>query len=115
MTKTIITIVRMAQNLAIKNANKIELDKTISSIDTGHQSCNQSYMTDNFSIAASNAVSKKYIENISTTRDVGSQEGSFTGENNPKDEICATKRTRDVEMGTMTDQSMIDLQKGIIL
>jgi len=111
MAKTIITIVRMIQNVAQKKANRIELDKTISSIDSG----NQSYMSDNFSIANSNVMSRKYIDNISTTKDAGSQEATFPGENTRGKEICSTRATREVELPTMSDRSMMDLQKGIII
>jgi hypothetical protein len=112
VTKSIITIVRMIQNVALTKANRIQLDKTISSIGDG----NQSNISENFSVETMpNVVSRKVIEKSLTTHDVNFSENSFVEQASVKNEITTSKAVREVEMGRLSDQSILSLQRGMVI
>ena len=112
VTKSIITIVRMIQNVALTKANRIQLDKTISSIGDG----NQSNISENFSVETMpNVVSSKVIEKSLTTHDVNFSENSFVEQASVKNEITTSKAVREVEMGRLSDQSILSLQRGMVI
>ena len=112
VTKSIITIVRMIQNVALTKANRIQLDKTISSIGDG----NQSNISENFSVETMpNVVSSKVIEKSLTTHDVNFSENSFMEQASVKNEITTSKAVREVEMGRLSDQSILSLQRGMVI
>jgi hypothetical protein len=112
VTKSIITIVRMIQNVALTKANLIQLDKTISSIHDDHQS----EISETFGVdLRPKAVSRKVAEKSLTTLDVNFSGDSFVDEASVKNEITTSKALREVEMGRLSDQSILSLQRGMVI
>jgi hypothetical protein len=112
ITKSIITIVRMIQNVALTKANLIQLDKTISSIHDDHQS----QISETFSVdPRPKAVSRKVTQKSMTTQDVNFSGDSFVDEASVKNEITTSKAVREVEMGRLNDQSILSLQRGMVI
>jgi hypothetical protein len=112
VTKSIIFIVRMIQNVALTKENRIQLDKTISSIDDDHQSG----ISETFSVdPRPRVVSRKVTEKSLTTHDVKFSGDSFVDEASGKNEITTSKAVREVEMGRLSDQSILSLQRGMVI